>query len=126
MWALYFAAVLYLSFAAFEGEGFDKLSVIPHIDKIVHFSMYGILTAFGVGYLLIENKKGRYIVIYVLSVIAVSGLVELFQPFTHRNKDLFDFMANTAGALSATAIVYALRDVINRIYKRSKTDKKRS
>lgn len=126
MWALYFVVVLYLSFAAFEGDGFDKLSVIPHIDKIVHFSMYGILTAFGVEYLLIENKKGRYIAIYVLSVIAVSGLVELSQPFTHRNKDLFDFMANTAGALSATAIVYALRDVINRIYKRSKTDKKRS
>lgn len=119
-WALYFAVVLYLSLATFDGDSFTKLSAIPNIDKVVHFSMYFILTAFGVGYIFISNFKERYIWIYVLSVIAISGLVEIVQPYMGRGRDLFDFVANSIGIIFATALVYALRDVVKRIYKGSK------
>lgn len=120
VWALYFVVVLFLSFATFESNEFNKLSVIPNIDKIAHFFMYFFLTAFGVGYIFISDFKERYIWFYVLAVIAVSGVVELLQPYMNRSCDLFDFVANSTGVIFATAIVYALRDVIRRIYMRSR------
>lgn len=119
VWVLYFAVVLYLSFATFDGAEYHKLVTIPNIDKIVHFMMYFILTAFGVGYIFISDFRERYVWIYVVSVIAVSGVVELIQPYMGRGRDLFDFAANSTGIIFATAIVYALRDVVKHIYKRS-------
>lgn len=123
VWALYFAVVLYLSLATFEGGLLNKFSIIPNIDKVVHFLMYFILTAFGVGYIFISNFKERYVWIYALSVIVISGLVEILQPQLGRGCEVFDFLANSMGVIFATSIVYALRDVVKRICRKLKRRK---
>lgn len=122
IWALYFILVVYLSFGDFNGPGYSALFSIPHMDKVAHFFMYAILTAFGAGYIYIEGKEIRYMIIYVIFIIAIGGLIELVQPVVERGKDLYDFISNTAGVVFAVAMVYALRDLID--YIDDKTRKK--
>lgn len=70
---------------------------IPYFDKVVHWSFY-----FGETLLLLLrfNPRGWRRAAVVCAVILCSGGIEFIQgALGYRSKDLFDFIANSCGAL---------------------------
>ncbi len=108
------AAVVYLSF--FKPPTDTDLSKIPHIDKIVHFCMYGGLS----GMLWVEflwgHRKQKNAPMWhawfggTLCPILFSGCVELLQEYCtdYRGGDWADFVANSLGSLTASLIAFHL------------------
>jgi VanZ family protein len=102
--------VIYLSF--FKPPK-TELSKIENLDKVVHFCMY-----FGMsGMLWLEflraHRRERLPLMHAwigatLCPILFSGCVELLQEYctTYRGGDWMDFLANSLGAICATAINY--------------------
>lgn len=93
--------ILFLSLAKMPKTP-DLERTIPHLDKIVHFSMYFIYTFI----LLFEstnNKKKNTTLIVMLYAIFFGILMEIMQAniFTYRSGDMYDFVANTVGAVSS-------------------------
>lgn len=74
---------------------------IPHFDKLVHFGFYcGEVTLL----LLLVNPRRQGKIVLVATVILLSGVIELIQPYFGRSRDLADFAANAAGALTGTLL----------------------
>lgn len=105
-------AVIYLSF--FKPPATDA-PPFPHIDKVIHFCMYGALS----GVLWLEHiwnhraanaRSSRGLIGATLLPILFGGLVELGQHYltTNRQGDFDDFLANTAGVIVATLIAWFL------------------
>ena len=72
---------------------------IPHIDKVVHFSLYAVL-----GFLLSQRvisdgnfKKRLGIVLVVLA--AYGAFDEISQPYMGRTMELIDWIADVCGAM---------------------------
>lgn len=87
---------------------------IPHLDKIVHFTMY-----FTLQFLILteyyKNYNNKYsftkILIITTSISIMYGLVmEYLQGylFTSRTASFYDFIANSAGAIIGTILVIFL------------------
>ena len=103
-------AVVYLSF--FNPSDVDSdLFKIPHIDKIVHFCMYGGVS----GMLWLEYLWGHRTyrspmwhawIGATLCPLMFSAAIELLQEelTTHRGGDWLDFVANAAGIFFATLL----------------------
>jgi VanZ family protein len=79
-------------------------ALIPHMDKIIHFIMYAVLTFF----ILQKNHIffGKYRLINVLGltflyVSCMGFFIEILQNsfLIGRNFDIFDVLANTTGSL---------------------------
>lgn len=96
--------VIYLSF--FKPPSVPELGKIPHLDKVVHLTMY-----FGMSIILwFESyRKGRntpthtaWILAFVFPIL-FSGAVELLQEYctSYRGGDWLDFIANSTGVLLA-------------------------
>lgn len=64
--------------------------MLPHLDKVVHFGMYGIL-----GFLMALHWPMRK-VLTIVTVYAVFD--ELTQPFVGRDCDIIDFLCDILGA----------------------------
>ena len=82
---------------------------IPYADKLVHLTMYGILSLVW----LFEQSRYRipnYSLIIILS-ISYGGLMEILQSFTDtRTADWADVLANALGACAgALALYFGLR-----------------
>jgi VanZ family protein len=97
IWTL---VILYLSLGKISAP--DSISLIPYSDKIVHFSMYLILSSL----LLFEfqnSTKKNIIVLIMLYSISFGISMELLQNyfFSYRTGDYFDALANTLGTFSA-------------------------
>lgn len=82
----------------------ETLSMIPHKDKLVHFSMY-----FGMcGLLLLDTKSISLTIQLPLAVfgMAYGAFIEFAQGFTEtRASDLWDGFANSLGAFGAFVVV---------------------
>ena len=76
------------------------LSSILVWDKAQHFTAYFGLAAMATMVLGVNRR----LVWAVLGVILLGGALEILQGYTGRDPDIFDFVANTLGALSGTAI----------------------
>ena len=76
---------------------------IPFADKIVHFGMHFVMAFFLVGVLKI-NARMRWGVIVAIAVafsVLYGGVIEILQANCfNRSGDLWDELANTAGALA--------------------------
>ena len=76
------------------------LSFILRWDKAQHFTAYFGLAAMATMILGLNRRLGWAI----LAVILLGGGLEILQGYTGRDPDIFDFIANTIGALSGTAV----------------------
>ena len=94
--------VLILSLAKTENLNSNNLFNIPHLDKLVHLSMYFGLTTI----ILIENKKKHKLII-TLSTVILSGLIELIQQYltNYRSGDWLDLLSNSIGSFTALLII---------------------
>lgn len=101
-------AVAYLSF--FKPSSGIELSSIPHLDKLVHMSMY-----FGLSFTLwldlfrykIVQPGLGWTIAFGLPCI-IGGVFELIQDqfTTYRGGDWLDFLANCTGALIASLLMF--------------------
>ena len=76
------------------------LSTILAWDKAQHFIAYFGLAAMATMVLGLNRRLGWAI----LGVILLGGGLEILQGFTGRDPDIFDFAANTLGALGGLAV----------------------
>jgi len=98
--------VILLSLIPTSGIPDTKIDWIPHMDKVIHFIMYGVLTFL----ILCENQK-RFLgktktialIFTMLYAFFLGFFLEIIQNsfLIGRNFDIFDVLANTAGILSA-------------------------
>jgi VanZ family protein len=74
---------------------------IPHFDKIVHFGLFFTLCLFLVRPFKKLTRNGYFMA--ALTSIGLSGMLEFIQHLlsSTRQSDIFDFLANTTGVLSA-------------------------
>ena len=76
---------------------------IPFADKIVHFGMHFVMAFFLVGVLKINARLrwGAIVAIAVAFSVLYGGVIEILQANCfNRSGDLWDELANTAGALA--------------------------
>lgn len=85
---------------------------IPHFDKIVHFGLFFTLCLFLVRPY--KKLKMKSYFMAALTSIGLSGMLEFIQHLlsSTRQSDIFDFLANTAGVLSA--LLFFRLFVVNR------------
>ncbi len=90
----------------------EPFLIIPHFDKIVHFGLFFTLCLFLVRPFKKLEMKGYLMA--ALTSILLSGLLEFIQHLlsSTRQSDIFDFLANTAGVLSA--LLFFRLFVVNR------------
>lgn len=86
-----------------------------HFDKLVHFSLYGVLATLAVHVVTIRSVTyprhltlGRNIDVLAL-VVAFALFDEATQPLTGRDFDWFDWLADSLGALTAIVLYNAWR-----------------
>ena len=102
--------------SSIPGSDIPKISrfKIPHLDKIVHFIMY-----FTLQFLVLteyyKNYKNKYLFTKVLLLtlllsISYGLIMELLQEylFISRTASLYDFLANSAGAIFGSISVIIL------------------
>lgn len=102
-----------MSLVSFEDDNSLDIS-IPYFDKLVHFTFYFIAGILG-GLFGREISKGRFSKTKVLGISFV-GLVfygiiiEVLQSSmtTYRSGELMDVMANSAGALLGTLLIWGV------------------
>ena len=99
--------------SSISGNELNKLPKfkIPHLDKIVHFTMYFILQ-FLVSLEYFKNFSGKYklsnyILISTLLSIFYGGGIEVMQEyfFTKRSGNIYDLLANSIGAVMGSFIL---------------------
>jgi VanZ family protein len=91
--------IAYLSFGDISDLTEDKIS-IPHIDKLMHLSMY-----FTLSYVLLVTRilmSKRFDLHAILFCIAYGIFTELMQSFvfTYRTGDIVDFLFNVGGTIT--------------------------
>ena len=102
-----------LSLVSFE----DDLSLgfsIPYSDKIVHFTFYFIAGILGI--LFGQNLKQditnnmKVLLVFVFSLVGYGIIIEVLQSTftTNRSGEIMDVMANSAGALLGTLLMWAV------------------
>jgi len=90
----------------------NNLPIIPNFDKIVHFTMYFILTiSFVVETMKIKPREGKnilwaFFVAFFLSAV-LGGMVEFIQGYLtdYRSADLMDWLFDLAGSFSACILI---------------------
>ena len=95
--------ILYLSFFKPPKQ---EVITIEHLDKIAHFCMYaGLCSVVWLEYFLSHEgvSRVRTVCLAVVAPIIFSGAIEVGQEFLtkHRSIDLYDFIFNSIGVLSA-------------------------
>ncbi|MDI3520043.1 VanZ family protein [Anaerophaga thermohalophila] len=109
--------ILFLSVSSGENINKPWFLKFENSDKLVHFGMYGFLTLI---YLMertrflrikIKTKQTRWY--FVLWIFITGGIIELLQPLlAERQKDIWDFLANTAGIITAYLVFLLIRRYI--------------
>lgn len=116
-WALLWALLIFI-LCAIPGSDLPHVSVLELIsfDKFVHVTMFFILTVLLIkgfkqqlSYTTLAQRAKR---IAPLLAITYGGLLEIMQGtcFKERTADIFDFIANSAGAVLAVLLF----DAVNR------------
>ena len=83
----------------------SSVSLPYHTDKLVHFAEFGLLcllVCWALSFVRM-GRKGIYKIILAIGITSLYGISdELHQSFTpHRSVDVFDWLADTAGAVTA-------------------------
>ena len=97
-------AYAYLIFAA-SSEDTSSITIPRHVDKLIHFVEFGFLclmTCWSLSSARIGSKN-IYKLILAIGITSFYGMSDEFhQSFTpHRSVDVFDWLADTAGAVAA-------------------------
>jgi VanZ family protein len=114
-------AVVVLILSAVSGETVKSFGEfhIPHFDKFVHFGMYFTFTFLSINDFIRSygtTYSVRQIMFYcVLVAVVYGGSMELLQsiPKLHRSRDFYDFLANSAGAVTAALFYKVLIQILN-------------
>lgn len=90
-----------------------SLNEIDHLDKVVHFGMYFVMSSvLWLEYLAARHHRDipwwHVMVGAMLCPVFYGGFMELLQAFTttYRSGDWLDFVFNTLGVLSGSAFCY--------------------
>jgi VanZ family protein len=113
--------VIFLSLLS--GNEVEKIPLpqIPHFDKYVHFTMYFIFTFLLLWDFSRYNYKSaswkRIVFFSILMAVILGGSMELLQGIhrLHRSTDIKDFIANSAGALTAVFLFKFLENFLLKI-----------
>lgn len=105
LWVAILWAIIVLILSSISGKNFDKLPKIkiPHLDKMVHFTMYFVLAILlfkSIKQISEQNLFNKYPYIFTLIIcVLYGGIIEIMQEyiFTGRSMDLYDFIANSIG-----------------------------
>ena len=97
-------AYAYLIFVA-SSEDTSSITIPPYVDKLIHFVAFGIL-CLAICWSLSSARIGSkniYKLILAIGITSFYGMSDEFhQSFTpHRSVDVFDWLADTAGAVAA-------------------------
>ena len=118
-------AVFVLLLSAWSGDKINQIIALmpyPNVDKVAHFGMYFIFT-----FLMMHDFNhikdrifpvSQIIIFSVAVAVAYGGTMEILQsiPKLHRTTDIFDFMANTAGSLTAVLLYRPINMILNMIH----------
>lgn len=119
-WKSIFWAILVVILSTLSGNKVDEIPfmTLPHADKVAHFMLYFVFATLFIHDVIHYKKLNRLqkqiLFISLLVIISYGGLMELLQggiKSIHRSEDIFDFMANSLGAIAA-AIVFRFTDPI--------------
>ncbi len=79
---------------------------IPHSDKLVHFTAFGVLAFLYWQFARVRRGVGpRFVGSSAAVLLAYAALDEYLQQFVGRFTDLMDFVANAAGIVAVLAIL---------------------
>jgi len=102
-----------LSLVSFEGDNSLDIN-IPNFDKLIHFTFYFIASMLG-GLFGREISKGRISKTKVLGfsflgLVLYGIIIEILQSSmtTYRSGELMDVMANSAGTLLGTLLIWSV------------------
>lgn len=97
-----------LAFVIFQASGESEVAAppgIPGIDKIAHFSVFGLLATLCLRVLFDARRPLRTALFAALVVSAYGAFDEVRQSFTPgRDVEALDWLADTGGALLAVAL----------------------
>jgi len=100
-----------LSLFSFQGVDVPDIS-IPHIDKAVHFVFFfvaGVLGFMALREIISKkNLKKKQLFLLLLFLVFYGTIIEILQAVatTYRSGDVFDFIANSLGAICGLLAVY--------------------
>lgn len=114
--------IFFLSLSTSENINKPWFLDFKYADKLAHMGMYGFLTLVYLmertAFLRSSQATRKIRWFYVWWIVLIGAVIELIQPvFAGREKDLWDFVANTTGILLA----YLLFFVIKKYYNFNKT-----
>jgi len=114
--------IFFLSLSSSESINKSWLLDFKYADKLAHMGMYGFLTLVYLmertAFLRSSQATRKIRWFYVWWIVLIGAFIEVIQPaFAGREKDLWDFMANTTGILLA----YLLFFIIKKNYNFNKT-----
>ena len=103
---LWLAIICYLLFIPASDLPTEFFFRIPQFDKIVHFTLFFILCLFLLRPL--NRLQFKHYFVAPLISIAASGFLEFIQHTlsNSRSSDIYDFLANSIGVLSAVLFFY--------------------
>lgn len=98
--------ILVLSVLDFSDIDKEKVELIPHLDKIVHFCMYA-----GLNFILLldfrkQGKLNRFLILSTIIACLYGFGMEIIQLTltNYRGFELLDFMTNCLGAISSVFV----------------------
>lgn len=86
-----------------ELAGIAKVAGIPHLDKIVHAFLFGVLA--WLAWRSFRRLGARWpVMLALLGAVLLGGMLELIQPMVDRSGEIEDALADGGGALLAAAL----------------------
>jgi VanZ family protein len=109
--------ILFLSLLSLKNIEKEKLEFIPHLDKLVHFSMYLILSfLIGIEYFKKSTKFLNRFFIPVGIAILYGSILEILQSLsTYRTSDIYDFLFNAIGSVMGVILFISFYKNNNKI-----------
>ena len=106
-----FLVIIYCSFFLIPGSD-ETPPIIPHIDKIGHFILYGSQAiALKLTFINMNLKSSGISSLMICFILGL--LIEILQPVLTNNRvfDLFDILANITGAISTISILKLIKNI---------------
>lgn len=110
--------ILILSLSSSEDINKPNFLDFKNSDKVIHYLMYAFLTLIYLmertHFLKIKTKTKQTRWYFVLWIFLTGGIIEILQPIlSDRNQDIWDFIANTSGIITAYILFYILRTTVS-------------
>ena len=106
-----FLVIIYCSFFLIPGS--DEIpTIMPHMDKIGHFILYGSQAiALKLTFINMNLKSSGISSLMICFILGL--LIEILQPVLTYNRvfDLFDILANITGAISTISILKLIKNI---------------